>query len=41
MNLSEFFHALNLYNITIFIFCFLIFDAIGFKIAKYLKTPGF
>jgi hypothetical protein len=39
MQLSDFFSPLNFYNLPIFFIAFIIFDAIGIRIASFLKSP--
>lgn len=41
MQLSDFFSQLNFYNLFIFLIVFLIFDAIGFKIASKINAPQY
>ncbi len=41
MQLTDFFAPLNLYNLSIFLLAFLIFDAIGSKVASIIKSPSY
>lgn len=41
MILNEYFHPLNVFNVSIFIFSFFVFDSIGSNLAHFFKFPTF